>query len=461
MADAQIVVANPALRALSGAKVAQEFLPPLMHSNLSVPTISDSTMKTQPLQGGESGSKLDPRPPSGSKVVQMDGAKLSRERKRTKRLERELPKGITIGERRDGRPKPFFVRYGKDRTVESFITEEDRNDKAEKLRDAVSNHGTSLLNFDPAEWKEFQEWKAARGDRLTIRSAVPKYLALRLAEDLVEDSDHHTHVELHLKRLVEKFGDRPGDTITADELRAWFPTIQSERLGGVIGKVAQRNHRKDVNFFFGRGVDEGWWLKNPCRMVKPPKVEAGEKVPLKPREIFDLLHHNRNEPVVGKIALELFGGLRASSAGRLVADDLNFPEMGIAMPGIGHKSKKRKFRQGHPAVLWAWLKHAPATAWAMKLRTYTLKKSMAFARAGVTNPGNVLRDSFASYLLALLKDLGKVGYFMQHTHRSTTEVYEGIATEADAKLVMAMTPEAVAGSWEDFMSKQSAQGAKA
>jgi site-specific recombinase XerD len=73
-------------------------------------------------------------------------------------------------------------------------------------------------------------------------------------------------------------------------------------------------------------------------------------------------------------------------------------------------------------------------------------------RARVKNPGNVLRDSFASYLLALTKDMGKVGYLMQHTRSSTTEGYEGIATEAEAKLVMAMTPEAVKLNWEEFLA---------
>jgi site-specific recombinase XerD len=431
--------------------------PPGNRSNLSVPTISLPPLKQVNIETQEITENHQQAGAGRRKVVQLTGAKLTRERKRTLQLMETLPKGITIGDRRDGRPKPYFVRYGTPRKVESFTTEIDRNDYAQKLADKKDEHGTSVLNFDPAEWREFQEWKANRGARMTIKDAVPKYMAMRLAEDLVEDSDHHTHVDLHLKRLVWAFGDRLGDTITSDELRAWFPSIQSPRLGGPIGKVAQRNHRKDVNFFFSRGVDEGWWLKNPCRMVKPPKVHDGEKVPLKPREIFDLLHHNRAEPVVGKIALELFGGLRASSAGRLVEADLNFAEHGVAMPGAGHKSTKRKFRQGHPDVLWAWLTHAPAAAWKLKPRTYTLHKSKAFTHARVKNPGNVLRDSFASYLLATLKDLGKVGYFMQHTHRSTTEVYEGIATEADARLVMAMTPEAVSGSWEQFMAMRTAK----
>jgi site-specific recombinase XerD len=149
--------------------------------------------------------------------------------------------------------------------------------------------------------------------------------------------------------------------------------------------------------------------------------------------------------------------MRASSAGRLSKDHINFAERGIAMPGQKHKSGKRKFRQGHPDVLWAWLEAATDETWNLSPTNYAKLKSLAFIRARVSNPGNVLRDSFASYLLALTKDMGGVGYLMQHTRSSTTEGYEGIATEKDAKLVLAMTPGAVARTWEDFLATHKTQ----
>lgn len=122
------------------------------------------------------------------------------------------------------------------------------------------------------------------------------------------------------------------------------------------------------------------------------------------------------------------------------------------MPGQGHKSGTWKFRQGHPPVLWAWLKHAaPGCFTEIHAGNYDFRKGQAFLRAGVANPGNVLRDSFASYMLAATKSYQTVGYLMQHTRVSTTMVYEGTADEADAKLVMAMTPEAVTLDWPEFL----------
>ena len=394
--------------------------------------------------------------PHWRKVVQITGAKLTRERKRTRRLMDMLPRGITIGDRKDGRPKPYFVRYGQPRKIESFSTELDRNDHAAKLWEAHQTHGAGVLDFTPQEWRTFHEWR--QGRRLTAmltRDAIARYLALRLAEDVKEGSDSHLHISLHLERLKAAFGHLPIDGgISPDDLRAWLAGLKHPRTGLAMSKVTVRNIRKDVNTFFKRAMAEEWSRKNPCAVVKPPKLDNEEKIPLKPREIFDLLKHNATERVIGKMVLELFGGMRASSAGRAAKEHINFTERGIAMPGQKHKSGKRKFRQGHPDVLWAWLGHASEECWLIKPKNYGRLKGLAFVRARVTNPGNVLRDSFASYLLALTKDMGRVGYLMQHTRASTTEGYEGIATEADAKLVMAMTPAAVSVEWEQFLFNQ-------
>lgn len=405
--------------------------------------------------------------PERRTVVQLDGAKLTRERKRTLRLMDTLPKGITIGERHDGRPKPFFVRYGTPRKTESFVTETDRNDQAEKLRDQAVANGTSVLNFDPAEWAEFQRWKASRRAVMPIKEAVEKYLALRLNEDVVKDSDTHLHMDLHLRRLVEKFGERSVDAgVTADELRTWLPSIVSPKTGKPIGKVTQNHHRKEINQFFKRAVAERWAAENPCTTVRRVRVDDEDKVPLKPKEVFDLLKHNRDEKVVGRLVLELFGGLRSSSAGRLRREDIRDDRRGIRMPGSrrdeetgelaqNHKSGRTKYRQGHPDVLWAWIAFAPAACWSeVSAKNYDYLKGQAFVRARVKNPGNVLRDSFVSYMLAYTKNFPLVSYLAQHTRSSTTEGYEGIVEEADAKLVMAMTPDAVLLEWDAFLASQ-------
>jgi integrase len=218
-----------------------------------------------------------------------------------------------------------------------------------------------------------------------------------------------------------------------------------------------RNQRKDVNVFFKRAVEEEWIAKNPCAMVKPPKVFLKDKPPMPVRDIFELLRANREEPVVGRLALEIFGSLRCSSVARARPEWIDWEARGIRLPGANeegdeqlHKSGRTLFRQGHPPVLWEWLKHGGDEMWEVTRYMYPQRKGQAFIRAKVKNPGNGLRRSCASYQLAMTKSVGPVSYLMQHKHQSTTQIYEGVAKESDARLFMAMTPEAVRLSWEEF-----------
>jgi site-specific recombinase XerD len=396
------------------------------------------------------------------------GAGSAQEVKRTRRLTASLPKGIHIGQRTDGRPKPYFVRFGKDRRIESFSNESERNDRAEKLAELQQNEGRLALEFDPAAWKAYQALLARTGLTLeqiearlnaamppretkTIADAVTEYLALRLKEDIREDSDTHRHLKLHLGRFAGVFGPLELSQLTAPDIRGWLDGLRHPKTGHAMTNLTKRHHRKDVNTFLKRCVTEEWLDKNPCAAVIPAKVDDEDVEILSPREIFALLKANRNELVVGKLAFELFGGLRCSSAERLKPEHIKREAKGIEMPGQRHKSGKRKFRQGHPDTLWAWIEFVPPEAWtAVTERNYDHLKGDAFIRAGVKNTGNVLRHSFASYMLAKTKNMAAVGYLMQHKHTSTTEKYEGVATESDAKLVLAMTPASLLGSWEEF-----------
>jgi site-specific recombinase XerD len=80
--------------------------------------------------------------------------------------------------------------------------------------------------------------------------------------------------------------------------------------------------------------------------------------------------------------------------------------------------------------------------WQMSLRQYAEAKKHGRIRSGVETPHNVWRHSFASYLLAKTKSLPTVGYLMQHRHTTTTEIYEGVAKEADAAVYFGIMPSA-------------------
>ena len=422
---------------------------------------------------------------NGTETAQRRGRKT--EAQRSAELAQALPEGIQIGKWRDGRAKPFFIRFGADRRVQSYEVEQDRNDAAEKMAEAREKEGSAILDFDPdawREWKAFRKrcpaplheleelWRNTRHDTMLVKDAIPRYMALRLSEDVAKDSDTHRHMDLHLTRLSDALGALRLDQVTPDLIRDLMGKLLARDRKSKASNDTKRDHRKNWNTFFQRAVDEDWCAKNPCAKVKPPQVFEQDKVPLTPREIFELLKHNHDQPIIGRLALELFGFLRNASAQRLKKEDLSFDRRGIRLPGaardeetgqmvINHKSKKTKFRQGHPPVLWAWLEYAAEECWTeIGEHNYDFRKGEAFLRARVKNAGNVLRDSCISYHLAAFKNPPLTSYLAQHARMSQTETYEGMADETDAKLVMAMTPDAVKLPWEQFLANSSGVRAK-
>ena len=293
------------------------------------------------------------------------------------------------------------------------------------------------------------EWRASRSGgastdahSLPVADAIEQYFTLRLAEDVRQGTDTYRHIDLHLrKRFGSRFGQRRLHEVTADDIREWMNGLKNPDTGEPMGIITKAHHRKNVKAFFDRAVLEEWVRSNPCGRVKVPRAKledeedddiAGRVIPV--ADLEKLFRMNRDQPVIGRMALELFGGLRAASAERMRREHVNFEERGLTMPGVIHKSGKRKHRTGHPDSLWAWLAHAGEAMWTEVTEgSYGYLKTQAFIRAGVTNPGNGLRHSFVSYHLALNKNTALTSYLAQHRRSSTTDGYEGLATEADAK----------------------------
>jgi integrase len=369
---------------------------------------------------------------------------------------------------KDLRKKRYFVRFGTSRTTESFALEKSRNARAQELFHEAEKHGTSSLDYSTDEVREWVAFKKKTGATLesveelwkryspallstiSTRTAVKDYLKLRLNEDIAEKTDTYSQMVKHLEHcLVGIFGDRQLSSITTIELREIMAQLK-DRAGNVgkASKVTRRNYRKNWNVFFNRAVAEKWISENPCKGVKPPPPED-EEGPLMPiKDAFHFLKVNLNEPVLPRIALEMWGFFRSSAAARVKKENINFEDKVLYMKK--HKSKKRKFREGHSPVLWEWLARATDETWELSERMYDLRKGQAFVRAGLKNPGNVFRHSCISYGLAATTSFDTTGYLAQHTDKSTTEGYQAPTTKREARLWYKLTPEAVAGTWEDF-----------
>jgi site-specific recombinase XerD len=305
---------------------------------------------------------------------------------------------------------------------------------------------------------------------LTVREAVARYLTLRVAEGMDEKGDTFSHQTKHLqKRLCAALGDMPLQAVRADHLRTWHAGLKDERNGRALEALTRRHHLISAKTFFFRCWREGWVDKDPTSPIVLPTIHEQDVTVIGVKEAFHFFKANREHRSIGRIALEAFGGIRYSTAGKLKAEDLRFDRQGINMPSRKHKSQRRRYRQGQPANMWEWAKHAPEESWQLELKHYREDKREMMVlgrlrpmvlkndadRKKARGLKNIWRHSFASYYLAIKKDYGAVAYLMQHTHTTTTEIYEGVADEADGLLYFAITPASVLLTWEQFLASAS------
>jgi len=179
---------------------------------------------------------------------------------------------------------------------------------------------------------------------------------------------------------------------------------------------------------------------------------------------------NAAERLVGRVALEAFGGLRYTTAGEIGKDGIIFGARGIRMAANIHKSGEKdgraRYRQGLPDNVWKWLNHVPDTYWQMTLLNYREAKRYAWVRAELRPTANltaedamtiealdnIWRHSFISYHLARYKAVPLTQYLAQHQSPRQAQEYEGLADETDAARYFMITPETVKLSWEEFLA---------
>lgn len=330
-------------------------------------------------------------------------------------------------------------------------------EKASGMRTARTRPGADADAGDPAalaEWRLIRAelgtasvadllavWARHKGEvvgsapGLTLGEAVERYLAMREAEGLGGDS--FLQARSKLERLRAALGERALAGVGHDELRAWL-------AGTGFGGWSLVHHDKWARAFFARAVREGWVAVSPMGRLSPPAKPREEVRFLSVEEGRRLFGALRDDPISARLALEAFGGLRYSGAGRLEESEVLWEERALVVPAAKAKDGKRHFLQGMPDNLWAWLERwrHDRRAWEpLTKRRQQAGKSAAFARAGVENPGNALRHAFCSYLIARDKDAKLCSHLMQH--RSPDMLYRhyrGAASEADGSAWFGITP---------------------
>jgi site-specific recombinase XerD len=368
-----------------------------------------------------------------------------------KRSAKELPRGYRVRMMTDGRTNPALLLI-RGALHEAFPTASAARGAGLALAEKEREFGREVRDFDPREWRRYLEAKATHfggkepnwaalshrmtleTSAMTVAAAIERYRKDRDADGLSPAT--LSQVKKKLARLGDEFGARKLHEVDSEAVKAWLGKLAAEFAPWTV-----RDHLKVVNTFWQHARRSKWCLDNPLDAVVAPKVPQEEINILTVAETQKLFLANAGEACIGRLALEAFGGLRFSSAGRLLAADLKWADKGIELPGAKHKSGRRHYLDGLPDNLWAWLESAPAACWDLTERQYMKLKGEAFIRAGVTSTQNCLRHSFATYHVAGRKDAAATAILMQHTSPTMLyKHYKGNATTADGGKYFAIVP---------------------
>jgi integrase len=291
--------------------------------------------------------------------------------------QRDIPmRGISYFERPNG-TKRFFARWREEgrKKAQGFASPEARAKFARSLAAAREKIGRQALSFNADEWANYLRFKDVVGavDPLTV---AREWLAHRRGEFVggtlvAEAIERYMRLSgsgddkrvFYRKNLIvrERWGRFAGPValrdVSAERVRDWLSAL-GRREG--FTPVSIFNHRKLVAAFFNWCVRERLCERNPCDAVAAPKIHIAEVSVLPVADAQRLFAANAREPVAARLALEAFGGLRFSHAGRIERGEIDFARRGIILAADKHKSRRRGYLEGLPANLWEWLRAAPA-----------------------------------------------------------------------------------------------------
>jgi len=379
------------------------------------------------------------------------------------------PRGIRYSTR-DDRPKAFRLHWRADgkRKSAAFDTAARREEFARKLASGKRDFGTEVLTFDPKAWRDWlriqelvdgrdvewivREWFAGRGATgqqaplkgLTVKTAVTSYLKQRSLDGDVQP-DVLSHIEKNLERFVAALGGQPLAKLQPDQIDEWLRSLVTDLH---FSPYTVNSHRRDVTAFLRHEVRHGRLTRNPCELVKKRKVPSVEYPVMAVKDGAKLLCWvlANNPKLIGRLAGEMFIGLRPSSAGRMAKDDVKIEGRGVLLPAEKIKTKKRHYIDGViPDPFFEWLKLAPEEGWALTPKQYQYQRNMAFVGANVPHPKNVLRHSFCSYHMAAHKNAVNTAYLLCHKNQLLLwDTYKGNATQPDGLAWCGLTPEKAA-----------------
>ena len=367
------------------------------------------------------------------------------------------PRGVRLIDQPTCLERTFAVQWiveGR-RKTKGFTTAEAQVSFAKGLAGDIKAHGSSTSRLDELEISEWRAFRQAVGhdvaltevaevwrrygarERITVSEAIDRLMAARRLEGVARTTLCH-YDAIH-GRFKAAFGDCDVAAVTGDDVTGWLEGVSDE-----MAPVTVRTHFIRVRSLFSWLMVKRLIAQSPLDGMKAPRL-IEEEVSVLPiteaKRLFSSVNCAVSRELMGRLAVEAFAGARHSSVAHLIAEEIQFETRGIVLRASVIKQRRRQFIDGLPENLWAWLEWSNPATWTMDASQYMHAKSIAFARACVVNPGNVLRHSFCSYHVASLRDVSRTAVILCHSNpKMLWAAYKGRATEADGKAWFEIMP---------------------
>jgi integrase len=243
---------------------------------------------------------------------------------------------------------------------------------------------------------------ANAGESLTVSEAIG--LRLDSVEKRGLSERHKSDLRLRLAKFETAFGTRNIASITTAEIDSWL-----HKLG--VGPVAWMNYARSINSIFTAASKRMTLPRNPVKQLEKPKAATKAPAILTPSQCRVLLSSAPPE-IVPILVLQAFCGVRLAEAqritwGNIIMDGKN-PY--VELPSTVTKTNRRR-NPPIPKNALAWLRPLrglPKTSIEVTHDKYHSALQAAAAAAGVDWKPNILRHSFGTYRLGVVKSAAQV-----------------------------------------------------
>jgi integrase len=339
-----------------------------------------------------------------------------------------------------------------------FKTQREAEDALRKLKAQVAAHGAKHAANTPEEQAalvRFREWKAQTpdapslvavveaaiashanaGESLTVSEAIG--LRLESVERRKLSERHKRDLRLRLAKFETAFGSRDIASITTAEIDSWL-----HKLG--VGPVAWMNYARSINSIFTAASKRMTIPRNPVKQLEKPKAATKAPAILTPSQCRILLSSAPPE-IIPILVLQAFCGVRLAEAQRITWGNIRMEGKSpyVELPSSVTKTNRRR-NPPIPKNALAWLRPLrglPKTSIEVTHDKYHSALQAAAAAAGIDWKPNILRHSFGTYRLGVVKSAAQVAEEMGNSPGVVRSHYQNITSPEDARAWFQTAPE--------------------